>query len=55
MSNEEALQRVLGATDAGVFFDPVDVAHAIVLVCGDEARGITQSDIRLPGNIYKRL
>jgi NAD(P)-dependent dehydrogenase (short-subunit alcohol dehydrogenase family) len=55
MSNDDALQIIRREARQSVYFNPVDVAEAVAWLCRDEARAITQSDIRVPGNVYKRL
>ncbi len=55
VDNEEALARLQRTHDRSIYYDPVDVARAVAFLCQEDARGITQSDIRIPGNIYKRL
>jgi len=52
MDNERALEIIQGHSAQEMFLNPLDVAHAIVYLCSEEARGITQSDIRIPGNLY---
>jgi NAD(P)-dependent dehydrogenase (short-subunit alcohol dehydrogenase family) len=53
IDNHKALEMLRNGKAQDLFFNPVDVANAIVYLCDDEARGITQSDIRIPGNIYR--
>ena len=55
VDHDAALARLRLTNDNAIYFDPVDVARAIVFLCREDARGITQSDIRIPGNIYQRL
>ena len=53
LDNDKALAILKRGEAQEVFFNPVDVANAIAYLCSDQARGITQSDIRIPGNIYR--
>lgn len=38
-----------------VYAAPTDVANAIVFLCSEEARFLTNSVLRVPGNLYSRL
>lgn len=53
MDNERALETIQGHSAQEISFNPLDVANAIAYLCSEEARGITQSDIRIPGNLYR--
>ena len=55
MENDEALRKLQGTSEPSIYFDPTDVARAVTFLCREEARGITKSDLRIPGNIYTRL
>ena len=53
IDNDRALEIIQAHSPQEIFFNPVDVANAILYLCSEEARGITQSDIRIPGNFYR--
>lgn len=55
MNNSEALKIIKEDLPPSIHFNPVDVARVIAYLCTKEAAGITGSDIKIPGNIYKRL
>lgn len=55
MDNDELFAVVEGSRQTSAWFGPLDVALTVAFLCSDVARGITRSDVRLPGNIYKRL
>jgi 3-oxoacyl-[acyl-carrier protein] reductase len=55
IDHEDAWQGLQAGAPVSVYFDPTDVARAVAFLCSEEARGISHSDIRVPGNIYKRL
>lgn len=55
MNNEQTLNIIQNKISQSVFFNPTDVAATVNYLCGNEARGITGSDIRFPGNLYNRL
>jgi len=55
MDNDEVFAALADEAQPAAWFGPLDVANSISFLCSEAARGITRSDIRLPGNIYKRL
>ena len=55
IDNDEVFAAVEGTSRGSTWFGPVDVAGTVAFLCSEAARGITGSDIRLPGNLYKRL
>jgi len=55
MSNEEALEIIQGKREQSFFFNPLDVAETIAYLCSEEARSITNSNLNIPGNLYKRI
>lgn len=55
LENEKALKIIQGKTKQSIFFNPTDVSDTITYLCSQNARGVTGSDIKLPGNIYTRL
>lgn len=55
LGHEEALSRLRDTGEPGLYYDPVDVARAVAWLCSEAARGISGSDLRIPGNIYPRL
>lgn len=55
IDNEEAWQSLQAGAPGSLYFDPTDVARVIAFLCSQAARGISHSDIRIPGNIYQRL
>jgi NAD(P)-dependent dehydrogenase (short-subunit alcohol dehydrogenase family) len=52
---EEAVRLSAGETGERFYAGPSDVAAAAVFLCSDKARFLTNSVIRVPGNIYTRL
>jgi glucose 1-dehydrogenase len=55
IDNDDALRKLRGADSKSIYFDPTDVARAVAFLCSEDARGITHSDLRIPGNLYTRL
>lgn len=55
MDNDEVFAAVAEEAHPNAWFSPLDVANTVAFLCSEAARGITRSDVRLPGNVYKRL
>lgn len=55
IENDEVFHAIEESARASAWFSPLDVADAVAFLCSEAAGGITGSDVRLPGNVYKRL
>jgi NAD(P)-dependent dehydrogenase (short-subunit alcohol dehydrogenase family) len=51
----ELLQQIPQSDYQRTYCDPLDVAEAVLWLCSPQARAVTGSDVRIPGNVYKRL
>jgi NAD(P)-dependent dehydrogenase (short-subunit alcohol dehydrogenase family) len=52
---DELARRAAAGPPPTPLVDPLDVARVVAWLCGEEARAVTGSDLRVPGNVYARL